>query len=107
MLFRIWLLPAVSAMIFTLLWLFGERRLYVTTGLAAGLWSLTFILADNVEVINESTGAREAVELASLQYAMLAFALLSFIALVGYYFGFYPPKEHRIGSPEESELYDS
>lgn len=92
-----WLAVGAVATILTLCWLFVEKRILVTSGLAGGLWSWMALVGGDVTRLLES-GARASTTLTSLRYLLAAMAILSLFAMTMYYFGYYPPDEER---PEE------
>lgn len=97
-----WMATGFVAFVLTLCWLFVERRIFVTSGLAGGLWSWMALTGGDVTRLLDS-GARASTSIESLQYLTAAMALLSLFAMTMYYFGYYPPDESR---PEERGVSD-
>lgn len=82
------LLALASAL--TAAWLFYPERIGTSSLLASGLWFYAAYTGGDLTMITES-GTEVAVSAPELQYVALAFAILSLLARVLYWFGEYPP----------------
>lgn len=89
-----WFAVAAFSMIFTLGWLFVEKRVTTTAMLAAAGWSFCAFTAQSLTRITQ-TGAEVSVPAGSLAYFCIALALVSLLALVLYRFGLYPPTDDQ------------
>ena len=86
-----WLAVGGFASVMTLAWMFADRRITVT-GLMAGLsWAWMAMLADDVTKYTDS-GTEVSASAGSLAYFCIAMSFLSFLAVVLYQFGQYPPE---------------
>jgi len=87
-----WLALGGFSMLMTLAWLFVERRITTTTLLAGAGWAYMALTADSLVRYTE-TGSEISLSAGSLAYFCTGLALLSFLALVLFMFGEYPPGE--------------
>lgn len=88
-----WFILVAGATLSTIAWLFVERRVTTTTGLAAALWSFAALTGGkNLERITMD-GTRVATPAPELQYVCTALAALSLLAALLYRFGAYPPQD--------------
>lgn len=102
MLWRVWIAVAAVALLFTVCWLFVERRLFLTTLLSATLWSWLATTAGDLQIRSLEANTSVAVDIASLQWLMFGMAALSVFATFLHYFDAYPPGEDTI-DPQRTE----
>jgi hypothetical protein len=82
---------AAFAGVLTLAWLFIERRITTTAGLAGAIWAVLALTGGSLT--RQTDSATHAVGSPQLQYVSLALAVLSFLALLLYRFDAYPPRD--------------
>jgi len=87
-----WFAIAGFALVMTLAYLFIERRITMTGMMAGILWSYAALTGEAVYKITES-GEQVSMPVGNIQYLALVLALLSFLAVILYRFGHYPPKD--------------
>lgn len=87
-----WWAIVVFALLMTLAWLFVEKRITTTSMLAGGAWSFAALTGSELVHTTEAgiTYTRSAGE---IRYFALLLALLSFVVLILYRLGHYPPEE--------------
>lgn len=85
-----WLALAGFATLLTFCWMFVPRRLFVTTGIGGASWSTLALTGGGIEKVLRD-GTRVAAPAPELQYVAVGMAVLSFLALLLYYFDYYPP----------------
>ncbi|MWG35893.1 hypothetical protein [Halomarina oriensis] len=96
MLWRVWLAVAAVALLFTLCWLFVEKRLFLTTLLSTILWAWLGTTAGDLEVRSLEAGTTAPIEIPSLQWVMFGMTALSVLAAFLHYFGHYPPQDDTV-----------
>jgi hypothetical protein len=87
-----WFAVAGFALLMTLSWLFINRRITMTGVMAGILWSYAALTGDAVYRITE-TGEQVSMPVGNIQYLTLVLALYSFLAVILYRFGHYPPTD--------------
>jgi hypothetical protein len=86
----LWL--GVFTMTMTVAWLFVERRVTTTAMLSAIGWSVMALTGGNLTRVTED-GSEISTSIDELQWICTLLALLSFVVLVLYRFGHYPPTD--------------
>lgn len=90
-----WWAVVIFALIMTLAWLFIEERVTTTALLAGASWSFAALTGGNLtryEVSNAEVVTYN-LSVGYVQYIAVFLALLSFLVLLLYRFGLYPPEE--------------
>jgi len=81
-------------------WLFIERRITTTSGLAGITWALAALSGGNLtRITNDGTEVAASVD--ELQYLCTLMAVLSFMVLLLYRFDAYPPNADDPMNPDQ------
>lgn len=100
MLLANWHALGLFAVIMTLFWaaFMPTKRVYLTSGFSGGAWAImAFTARDLTRVTNN--GVELSVEEPALQMFSAALAVLSFLVLILYRFGAYPPESEPADKP--------
>lgn len=92
---QFWWGVVLFAFTMTAAWLFIEKRVTTTALLAGAGWSFAFFTG--VELVHRTeTGATYTTSAGTVRYFALFLALLSFVVLILYRFGHYPPEDDQL-----------
>jgi len=87
-----WWAIVVFSFVMTLAWLFVDKRVTTTALLAGAGWSFAVLTGGKLTYTTEA-GIRYYNNVGEIRYFALFMALLSFMVLILYRFGHYPPEE--------------
>lgn len=90
-----WWAVVVFAMVMTVAWLFVEDRVTTTALLAGAAWSFAALTGGNLtrHAVSNGDHMTYTVSVGYIQYIAVFLALLSFLVLLLYRFGLYPPED--------------
>jgi len=97
-----WFAVAAFALVMTLAWLFVQERVTTTGMLAAVSWAYCALSGDAVFVITDA-GEQVSASVGNIQYLAATLGLLSFLAVILYRFGYYPPNDDEYAEDDYLE----